>query len=66
MKLLLAVAASVALVMAGPAAHEVKQYPLEAATGLRLHNVAAGPAVLQGKKGLRVRSPRRRCGGCRV
>ena len=54
MKLLLAVAASVALVIPGPAAREVKQYPLEAATGLRLHNVAAEPAVLQGKKGLRV------------
>jgi hypothetical protein len=54
MKLLLTVAASVALVIAGPAAREVKQYPLEAANGLRLHNVSAEPAVLQGKKGLRV------------
>jgi hypothetical protein len=31
-----------------------KRYPLESAEGLRLHNVAAEPAVLQGKKGLRV------------
>ena len=31
-----------------------KRYPLESAEGLRLHNVAAEPAVMQGKKGLGV------------
>lgn len=31
-----------------------QSYPLEAATGLRLHNVTAEPATLDGKKGLRV------------
>ena len=33
---------------------QVRRYPLESAEGLRLHNVAAEPVVLQGKKGLRV------------
>lgn len=33
---------------------QVKQYPLETTHGLRLHNVAAEPAVLQGKKGVRI------------
>jgi hypothetical protein len=32
----------------------VKHYPLESVKDLRLHNVTAAPAVLQGKKGLRV------------
>jgi hypothetical protein len=36
------------------AARQAKQFPLETASGLRLHNVAAEPAVLQGKKGVRV------------
>lgn len=36
------------------AAAQVSHYPLEAADGLRLHNVAVEPAVLDGKKGLRV------------
>ena len=33
---------------------QVKRYSLESVAGLRLHNVVAEPAVLQGKKGLRV------------
>jgi hypothetical protein len=36
-----------------PAAQS-KRYTLDSTAGLRLHNVAAEPAVLQGKKGLRV------------
>jgi hypothetical protein len=36
-----------------PAA-QAKRYALESPVGLRLHNVVAEPAVLQGKKGLRV------------
>ena len=31
-----------------------QSYPLESATGLRLHNVTAEPATLEGKKGLRL------------
>lgn len=34
---------------------QAKHYPLESTAGLRLHNVTAEPAVLEGKKGLRVR-----------
>ena len=41
------------LLPSAPAA-QVKRYALESAVGLRLHNVVAEPAVLQGKKGLRV------------
>jgi hypothetical protein len=33
---------------------QVTRYPLETADGLRLHNVAVEPAVLNGRKGLRV------------
>ena len=51
---LLTVAASVALLGHGTAARQAKQFPLESADGLRLHNVAAEPAVLQGKKGVRL------------
>jgi hypothetical protein len=32
-----------------------RRFALESATGLRLHNVTADPATLQGKKGIRVR-----------
>jgi hypothetical protein len=51
---LLAVATSAALIVPGTAARQGKHYPLESTDGLRLHNVAAEPARLQGKKGLRV------------
>jgi hypothetical protein len=33
---------------------QAKRYPLESTAGLRLHNVVAEPALLQGKKGLRI------------
>jgi hypothetical protein len=36
------------------ASAQAKQFPLETAQGIRLHNVIAEPAALQGKKGLRV------------
>jgi hypothetical protein len=36
------------------AAAQTKRYALDSTTGLRLHNVVAEPAVLQGKKGLRI------------
>lgn len=36
------------------AAAQVTHFPLDTADGLRLHNVAVEPAVLDGKKGLRV------------
>lgn len=51
---LLTVAISVPLLGYGTAARQAKHYPLESTDGIRLHNVAAAPAVLQGKKGLRV------------
>lgn len=47
-------AVSAALVLAGHAAAQVKHYSLENSRGLRLHNVAAEPAVMAGKKGLRI------------
>lgn len=43
----------VCLVIATPSA-QAKRYPLESASGLHLYNVVAEPAVLQGKKGVRV------------
>ncbi len=50
------VATSVAIVLlvGGRAASQGKPYPLQSADGLTLHNVAATPATLQGKSGLRV------------
>lgn len=49
------VAASVALLVPAIAAPQAGHYPLESAVGLRLHNVVAEPATLQGKKGVQVR-----------
>jgi hypothetical protein len=46
--------AASALVLSRSAAAQERSYPLESAAGLRLHNVAAAPAVLDGKKGLRL------------
>jgi hypothetical protein len=37
------------------ASAQAKHFPLESTEGLRLHNVLAEPATLQGKKGLRIR-----------
>jgi len=51
---LLAVGAIAALGVPAPAAPQVKHYALESTEGLRLQSVAAEPAVLQGKKGLRI------------
>jgi hypothetical protein len=51
--LLAVVIVAVVLVQASTA-DQTKPYPLESTTGLRLHNVTAEPATLQGKKGLRV------------
>ena len=51
---LLTVATGLVLLAPGTAARQAKDYPLESTDGLRLHNVAAQPATLQGKKGLRV------------
>ena len=50
----LVLTATLTLVLAGGAAAQVKRYPLESTDGVGLHNVAAEPATLQGKKGLRV------------
>ena len=54
---LLTVAATLALAMPAPAWRQAKPYPLESADGLRLQNVAAEPAALAGKKGVRVTVP---------
>ena len=43
------------LVLAASPAGQAKRYPLDSTTGLRPHNVVAEPAVLQGKKGVRIR-----------
>ena len=51
---LLTVAMSVPLLIQGTTARQAKVYPLVTTESLRLHNVTAVPAVLQGKKGLRV------------
>lgn len=44
----------VALVLPTTSSAQAMSYALESTAGLRLHNVVAEPAVLQGKKGLRV------------
>jgi len=57
-RLLYLLAAALWLFGPGAASAQAPQaYALEAATGLRLHNVAAEPATLQGKKGLRLTLP---------
>lgn len=53
---------AVLVLVAGRAWPQVKQYSLESNAGLILHNVAAEPATLQGKKGLRVTSQLRGTG----
>ena len=42
------------LLVSGRVSSQGKQYPLQSPDGLTLHNVAAAPATLQGKSGLRV------------
>jgi hypothetical protein len=51
---LLTVAITVGLLVPGTAARQPKHYPLESTAGLRLHNIAAEPAALHGKQGLRI------------
>jgi hypothetical protein len=51
---LLLLTASAVLVRPTTPSAQAKRYTLESTAGLRLHNVAAEPATLQGKKGLRV------------
>jgi hypothetical protein len=51
---LLTGAISAGLLVPATVARQPKHYPLESAAGLRLVNVAATPATLQGKKGLQV------------
>jgi len=51
---LLALATTAAVLLPRAASAQARHYPLEAVEGLRLHNVTAEPAALQGKKGLRV------------
>jgi hypothetical protein len=51
----LALAAGMTLFMARGASAQARQFPLESAEGLRLLNVVAEPATLEGKKGLKLR-----------
>ena len=44
---------SAMVLLPGAASAQAKRYPLESAERLRLHNVTAEPAMLQGKKGLK-------------
>jgi hypothetical protein len=48
-------ASIVTVFLPGIASAQVKHFPLESTQGLRLHNVVAEAATLQGKKGLRIR-----------
>src|SRR5215203_94353 len=41
------------VLLPGAASAQAKRYPLESTERLRFHNVAAEPAVLQGKQGLK-------------
>jgi hypothetical protein len=51
---LVVLTASAALTLSATSAAQTRRYPLESASGLRLHNVTAVPAVLDGKNGLRL------------
>jgi hypothetical protein len=51
---LMALVAVVVCMAPATAAGQARNYPLESTAGLRLHNVAAETATLQGRKGLRV------------
>jgi hypothetical protein len=42
------------LLSAAPAVSQVRQFPLDSSDGLILHNVAATPVTLDGRKGLRL------------
>jgi hypothetical protein len=49
-----AIAGLIVLLVSGRVWSQVKEHPLQSADGLALHNVAAAPATLQGRSGLRV------------
>jgi hypothetical protein len=51
---LLVLSASAALVLPAVSSAQARHYPLESTSGLRLHNVIAEAATLDGKKGVRV------------
>lgn len=51
---LFALAVGAALVLPSTSSAQSTRYSLESTAGLRMHNVIAEPAVLEGKKGLRV------------
>jgi hypothetical protein len=51
---LLVVTAGAALALPSASSAQARSYQLESPSGLRLHNVTAAPAVLDGKKGLRL------------
>jgi hypothetical protein len=51
---MLAATISAVLLLPGTVAGQSKHYPLESPDGLALRNLTATPAVLQGKKGLRL------------
>jgi hypothetical protein len=53
--LAIVIASMLTVLTGGRTSGQVRHYPLETAAGLRLHNVAAEPAVLEGRKGLRVK-----------
>jgi hypothetical protein len=48
------VVVGLALVLPGRALAQTRNHALESADGLKLHNVTAAPATLQGKKGLKL------------
>ena len=50
----LALVLAAVLLVAERVASQVKQFPLQSTDNLVLHNVAAAPATLQGKSGLRL------------
>jgi hypothetical protein len=52
--MLVPLAAIGVMLLPGAPAAQAKHYPLESTAGLELHHVSAEPAVLHGKKGLRV------------
>jgi hypothetical protein len=53
-RLTLVVIATAALLLPTVSQAQAKRYPLESTSGLRLHNVTAESATLDGKKGLRI------------
>ena len=54
--MIIVITVAVVLFASGPASAQVKSYALDSVDGLVLHNVAAEPVTLQGRKGVRVTS----------